>query len=152
MSSISITQSRRSLALPIGILVAVAVAVVAAAAVFYLRPATTLSSIQAQVQIATDQNDRATLTLQATGLKPGDSYVVHLHAGAPDRPSASAGQLGTFTAASDGAGTLQTSTARMGGSGADVELTGALMRDAERFVDVHPADGSQAVAVAELSK
>ena len=146
MSAIAVPARRRS-ALPaaawLGILSAAALVV--AAIILWSRVQTVESvgqltavagsPVRGTVSVVSDSDDRATLTLRVTGLTPGLEYPVHLHSGTPAQPGASPGVLGVL---------------RAGAVGASVELTGTLLADGPRFVDVHAEGARDAIAVALL--
>jgi hypothetical protein len=104
----------------------------------------------ASISVTTDEADRATLSLSLSGLHPGSTYVAHLHAGTPAQPAASTGVLGSITASADGTAQVNATSVRLGGAGASVELTGELLRDGQRFVDIHTEGAAEPVSVALL--
>ncbi|MBI4494242.1 MAG: hypothetical protein HY690_15755 [Chloroflexi bacterium] len=88
------------------------------------------------------------LTLEAEGLQPDARYVVHLHAGTREQPSASSGFLGELQADAAGRGRLQTWEMAVSASGALVDLSLDLA-DGNHFLDLHDPDGN-VVASGEL--
>lgn len=102
------------------------------------------------LSLAVSSDDRATLVLKVAGLAPGVEYPVHLHSGTPEQPGASLGVLGMLQGAADGTAQLTASSVRGGATGASVGLTGALLADGPRFVDVHAEGAPDAIAVAAI--
>ena len=100
--------------------------------------------------VAVGRDDRATLTLSISGLTPGAEYPVHLHSGTFSQPAASVGVLGTLTAGADGSAQLSVSSVRAGATGASVDLTGSLLADGPRFVDVHAEGAADPIALAAI--
>ena len=86
----------------------------------------------------------ARLTLEAQGLRPGAEYTAHVHAGTPQRPSASTGALGRLSADAQGRGRLETTSAQSSASGAGVDLGLDWLADGDHFLDLH--DGGVVVA------
>jgi hypothetical protein len=92
----------------------------------------------------------SSLALALAGVEPGKTYVARLYAGTPEEPSASSGVLGSCVAAADGTAIFEATSVRLGGSGAQVELSPELLADGPRFVNVHQEPTRVVVATASL--
>src|SRR3712207_4832751 len=90
----------------------------------------------------------ATVTVAVSGLAPGASHPVRLHAGTCTQPSASSGQLGTLIADSGGRAMLTTEHATTSAGGAPMDLTLDLLVDGAHRIMVQGPAGP--VACSEL--
>ena len=94
----------------------------------------------------------ATVTVEVSGLAPGASHSVRLHAGSCAQPSASGGQLGTLVADSGGRATLTTEHATGSAGGTPIILTLDLLADRTHSImvqgPVQPVACSEIVGLA----
>ncbi len=91
----------------------------------------------------------AIVTVEVSGLAPGASHAVRLHAGSCAQPSASGGHLGTLVADSSGQAMLTTEHATASAGGSPVDLTLDVLADDTRTIMVQGPAGP--VACSEIS-
>ena len=90
-------------------------------------------------------DDGLSLTITATGLKPGSAYRAVLRGGTGNQQSASVGVLGDLTAGDDGRGSLTTTEVQVAGGAAPLIVS--LLADQDRTITlVGPGGGTIATA------
>ena len=94
------------------------------------------SGVTGTARVRRAPGDKGSITLTATGLRPGLTYIAQLYAGPPDAPSASSGRLGELVPDSSGRVTLTATEARFGAAGATAPLPYALLTDGERSIAI----------------
>lgn len=163
MSAITYSTSRRPSRVPrLAFIIGLAVVAIGAAVLVTLAQIPTGggsttgvasvngSGAQGTLNVEVAPNDAATLTLKLSGLTPGLEYPVHLHAGTSSQPGASLGVLGMLQARADGSAELLVRSIRAGATGASVDLTGSLLADGPRFIDVHAEGAPNPIAVGTI--